>query len=203
MKSPSLANVLVIADGVDEMQTVVADLKNHFKHVDAVTSESEARSVLEHRSVDVLVLAFEELDDAQPYSRIIGSAERSVAAQRLVLLCKQEDSAVAFELCKRHYFDDYVAYWPALSVWLECRIALSLREAEENGIQLLTHAKQLGELDRKVAHELNMGEKQAVATQDSMAGAGAKNWPRRMTTFPIIWSRRGRTQQSRSKIQKH
>jgi CheY-like chemotaxis protein len=176
MKSPASANVFVIGDSFEAVGGVVADLKKHFKNIDGTDIDAESQTARETPDADVLVLAFKDLDHAQPYCRQVTGTDRAVSAQRSVLLCAAEDSAAAFELCKRQYFDDYVAYWPTpldrsrlwMSVWLAARAALALRQKDEQDAHLLTHAKQLGELDRKVAHELDMGERQAAATHESM-----------------------------------
>jgi CheY-like chemotaxis protein len=176
MKSPSSVNVLVVGDASDEVETVVADLKKHFSNVESVCSDVEAQAAFEHNATDVFVLAFKELDKAQPYCRSMGGPHQSISAQRTVLLCSSENAAAALEMCKRRYFDDYVPYWPAppdrsrlpMSTWLAGRAALALRQNEENGVQLLTHAKQLGELDLKVNEEIEQGERQAATTHAAM-----------------------------------
>jgi CheY-like chemotaxis protein len=176
VKSPDTARVLVLGDGAAEMAAVVADLKKHFKYVDCIAPDPEAAAGPEQQAADVLVLAFKELEQAQPYCKALGAAEHTISPQRSVLLCRIEDSAPALELCKRQYFDDYIAYWPQpqdrmrlpMSVWLAARAALALRRSGEAGAKLLTHAKQLGELDRKITHEIDMGERQAANTHDSM-----------------------------------
>ncbi|HEX3837631.1 MAG TPA: response regulator [Steroidobacteraceae bacterium] len=176
MKSPDSAQVLVLGDDAANMQAIVAELTRHFKHVGCLAPDPEAQPGSAQLAAEVLVLAFQELDQAQPYCRTIGVAEPSYVIQRTVLLCRTEDSPAALELCKRQYFDDYVAYWPQpqdrmrlpMSVWLAARAALALRRDGEAGAKLLTHAKQLGDLDRKLTHEINVGERQAATTDDSM-----------------------------------
>jgi CheY-like chemotaxis protein len=176
MKSPLTASVVVVGDDSDAVDAVVTDLTRHFRHVECASSLVEAQEKYEHFSTDVFVVAFKELAKAQPFSRSISDADHSISVQRSVLLCSPEDAAAALEMCKRRYFDDYVAYWPSpqdrsrlpMSVWLAGRAALALRHNDDIGVQLLTHAKELGELDRKVIQEIERGEKQAAATHDSM-----------------------------------
>jgi CheY-like chemotaxis protein len=175
MKSPASARVLVLGDSSAQMAALVAELSKHFKQVDSVVPDPDQAGP-EQQAADVLVLAFKELDQAQPYCKAMGSAEPSLSPQRSVLLCKAEESAAALELCKRQYFDDFVAFGPApqertrltMSVWLAARAALALRRSGEAGAELLSHAKQLGDLDRKITHEIDMGERQAASTHDSM-----------------------------------
>ncbi len=176
MKSTLSASVLVVGDNGVEVDGVVADLKKHFKNVESATSLIEPRATFAYSTTDVFVLAFKEFAKAQPYCREISDADPSSSAQRSILLCGPEDAATALEMCKRRYFDDYVAYWPSpqdrsrlpMSVWLAARAALALRQNEENGAQLLTHAKELGELDRVVHQEIDLAKKQASATHASM-----------------------------------
>ena len=176
MKSPASARVLVIGAGETDVELVRADLKRHFKDIETATSEESAQERLTLDPPDVIVLAFRELEEAQAYCRAPGSSETSSPGVRSVLLCKEEGAAAAFELCKRKYFDDYVIFWPEpqdrlrlpMSLWLACRAALALHEQGETGAQLLTHAKQLNDLDRAVTREIESGESKAVAAHDSM-----------------------------------
>jgi CheY-like chemotaxis protein len=176
MKSPASASVCVIGDTFEEVGIVVADLKKHFKNVDGASPDHGATGVLERPEAEVIIVAFKDLDQAQPYCRTVSDGDRALSPQRSVLLCTAEDAPAAFELCKRQYFDDYVTYWPApsdrlrlcMSVWLAARAAMALRQKGENDAELLVHAKQLGELDRKVAHELDMGERRAAVTHETM-----------------------------------
>jgi CheY-like chemotaxis protein len=175
-KSPDSAVVLVLGDSSAEMQAVVADLRKHFKHVGSVVPDPDGRPGSEQQAADVLVLAFKEIEQAQPYCKAMGVTEPSLAPQRAVLLCTVEAAPSAMELCKRQYFDDFVTYWPQapdrlrlpMSVWLAARAAMALRRTGEAGAKLLNHAKQLGDLDRKITHEIDMGERQAATTHDSM-----------------------------------
>lgn len=175
-QSPESAVVLVLGDSSAEMQAVVADLKKHFKHVGSLVPDPDGRPGPEQQAADVLVLAFKEVEQAQPYCKAMGVTEPSLAPQRAILLCTAAAAPSAMELCKRQYFDDFVTYWPhpsdrlrlPMSVWLAARAAMGLRRSGEAGAKLLSHAKQLGDLDRKLTHEIDMGERQAATTHDSM-----------------------------------
>lgn len=175
MRSPASGNILIIGESASEVDPLVVDLKKHFKHVQGSTSEEGAQAELAQHPPDVIVLAFKTLDQAQPYCKTFGGPEHAASPQRSVLLCKEEEAAAAFEMCKRRYFDDYVI-WPSphdrsrlnMSVWLACRAAMVLREHAQTDAQLVRHAEHLGELDRKVSHELAIGEQQAAAAQESM-----------------------------------
>jgi CheY-like chemotaxis protein len=176
MKSPASARVLVIGASETDVELVFADLKRHFKDVETATTEEAAQERIALDPPDVIVLAFKDLEEAQPYCRAPGSSETANPPLRSVLLCQEEGAAAAFELCKRKYFDDYVIFWPAppdrlrlsMSLWLACRAALALHEQGETGSQLLNHAKQLGDLDRAVTREIESGESKALAAHDSM-----------------------------------
>lgn len=175
MKTPASACVLILGDSASEMEALVAELKKHFKQVGSLAPDPEGVAGPEQQAADVLVLAFKELEQAQPYCKTMGASDPSNSPQRSVLLCKAEDSATALELCKRQYFDDFAAYWPTpdrtrltMSVWGAARAALALRRGGEAGAKLLSHAKQLGDLDRKITHEIDMGERQAATTHESM-----------------------------------
>jgi hypothetical protein len=55
-----------------------------------------------------------------------------------------------------------------MSVWLACREVLAHDKKGLTGSELRIHANHLQDLDRTLSHEFLQGERQAVATQDSL-----------------------------------
>ena len=176
MKFPGSVSVLVAGSSTSEVEQLVADLGRHFGHVEGSTNSAAAEADIERHAPDVVVLAFKELGQAQPYCQALSHPDQPRHPHRTVLLCGKEDAATAFALCKKQYFDDYVVYWPnpqdplrvAMSVWLACRVRVALREQGAAGADLVTHARHLRDLDRKLTTELEAGERQAAAAHDSM-----------------------------------
>ena len=176
MKFPDAVSVLVAGNSTSEVEPLVASLRKHFGQVESSTNGEAAESDIERYAPDVVVLAFKDLGHAQPYCQGLSQPDQPRLAHRTVLLCRQEDAATAFALCKKQYFDDYVVYWPspqdplrvAMSVWLACRVRVALRDQGAAGADLQTHARHLRDLDRKLTSEIEAGERQAAAAHDTM-----------------------------------
>ena len=176
MKFPGSVSVLVAGNSTSEVEQLVADLGRHFGNVEGSTNSESAAADIERHAPDVVVLAFRELGQAQPYCQALSHPDQPKHPHRTVLLCRKEDAATAFALCKKQYFDDFIVFWPspqdplriAMSVWLACRAMMAVREQGLAGADLLTHARHLRDLDRKLTHELETGERQAAAAHDSM-----------------------------------
>jgi CheY-like chemotaxis protein len=176
VRFPDSVSVLVAGDSAGEVEPLVADLSRHFGHVEGTTNSEAPEDDIERHAPDVIVLAFKELGQAQPYCQALSQPEQPKRSHRTVLLCRKEDAATAFALCKKQYFDDYIVYWPApqdalrvaMSVWLACRAMVALREHGSADADLVTHARHLRDLDRKLTSELEAGERRAAAAHDSM-----------------------------------
>ncbi len=178
MKSPASARVLVAGDGVWDAHQLVEQLKTHFDHVASSTDADAAVAHFEEQAPDVIVLAFKELERAERYYLALHRFCQSVyqRAHRTILLCRQEDTAAAFDLCKKRFFDDYVLYWPnpsdglrlVMSVWLASREIQAQHKAGPTGSELRMHAEQLESLDRSLTHELEQGDRQAAAAHESL-----------------------------------
>jgi CheY-like chemotaxis protein len=176
MKFPNPVSVLVAGNSSGEVEQLLVDLGRHFGHVEVSTNSDAAVADIERHAPDVVVLAFKELGHAQPYCQALSHPDQPRHPHRTVLLCRKEDAATAFALCKKQYFDDYVVYWPspqdplrvAMSVWLACRASAALRQQGAAGADLLTHARHLRDLDRKLTTEIETGERQAAVAHESM-----------------------------------
>jgi CheY-like chemotaxis protein len=176
MKFPDPVCVLVAGNSTGDVEPLVASLRRHFGQVESSTDSEAADADIGRHAPDVVVLAFQDLGHAQPYCQALSHPDQPRHPHRTILLCRQEDAATAFALCKKQYFDDYVVYWPspqdalrvAMSVWLACRVRVALREQGAAGADLQTHARHLRDLDRKLTREIESGERQAAAAHDTM-----------------------------------
>jgi CheY-like chemotaxis protein len=63
---------------------------------------------------NILILAFKQLRDSEKF--YLGLYRQGVANQlrshRTIVLCTKEEVNLAYELCRRDLFDDYVLFWP-------------------------------------------------------------------------------------------
>jgi CheY-like chemotaxis protein len=113
---PSLgsARILVAGDGADEAEQLSKLLKKEFEYVRTSTRmDSSVRDFETHRP-HVLLLGFHTLEKAQRYYSELQRLSKIVHehSHGAIILCSKEEIRAAFELCKDHYFDDYVPYWP-------------------------------------------------------------------------------------------
>ena len=106
--------ILVSSDSAEDGQHVVRLLKDDFANVQLSSQPQRAVADFEACLPDVLVLAFDKLENAHRYYLGLYRLGQSVHAQphRTVLLCSKDEVQAAFELCKEDYFDDYVLHWP-------------------------------------------------------------------------------------------
>jgi CheY-like chemotaxis protein len=89
---------------------------------------------------DVLVLAFNDLEEARSYYQGLCRSSQVIASHRhrTVLLCRKEDLKAAYDLCRQEEFDDYVLFWPmsfdatrlSISVLLAVRAVHALRQSQ-------------------------------------------------------------------------
>ena len=143
MKSdPSEARVLVVADNADDAAQVAKGLADDFAQLRVSADIERAAEDFEAFEPQVLVLALDSVEKAQGCALALcrSSDGHGSPAHRSVLLCHKDEIEVAFELCRKRSFDDYVAYWPQahdglrlrMSVWNAARHAIeSPREHED------------------------------------------------------------------------
>ncbi len=106
--------ILVASNRVADADLVSKLLRDEFNQVVTSTHFDRAVEDFEATRPDVLVLAFNALQDAERYC--LGLYRRSTQAHavphRTVILCNKDDLQRVYELCKKDYFDDYVLFWP-------------------------------------------------------------------------------------------
>jgi CheY-like chemotaxis protein len=111
---PSSAAILVATDNVTDAEQVRKLLAEEFDNIFTTTDADKAPADFERRRPGVLVLAFDSLEKAERY--YLGLYRLCPAVQqiphRTVILCNKDDVKRVYDLCKKHYFDDYVLFWP-------------------------------------------------------------------------------------------
>ncbi|HEX7440209.1 MAG TPA: response regulator, partial [Caldimonas sp.] len=173
--------ILVSTDSVEDGQQIVRLLKDDFANVQLSFQPERAAADFEECLPDVLVLAFDKLENAHRYYLGLYRLGRSVHAHphRTVLLCTKDEVQAAFELCKKDYFDDYVLHWPhahdgrrlSMSVWIACREQSAKERAGPPRSELRAHARHLGDLERTLERELAGGEQHMAAATGSLLEA--------------------------------
>jgi len=178
VKSPATARVLVASDEAKEARQLVDLLRNHFDYVGHSTNPDVAAAEFEEQAPDIIVMAFKSLEHAERYYLGLHRFGQSIYRRphRTILLCRKEDAAAAFELCKKRYFDDYVLYWPnpqdglriPMSVWIAAREIQSLQHEGPTRPELRAHVRQLADLGRDLTTGFAEGEKQTAAADASL-----------------------------------
>ena len=179
MNSPAAARILVVTDSTTEAEHLLFLLTDHFSHVRSSTDPTREVSDFQEFAPQVVVLAYKDLKLSQRYcSALHGLAQSArLPAHRLVLLCSKDEVATAFDLCKKQYFDDYVLYWPAaqdglrlaMSVWIASRELMATQAPGPRRDELITHVRQLGDLENTLKQGLAAGEAQIAAARDSLS----------------------------------
>jgi CheY-like chemotaxis protein len=174
-----LARVLVAAGKAGDARRILGILKKDFGTVRLSTDENFALRDFEDFRPDVLVLAFDTLEEAQHYylSLYRLGPTPNDRSHRTIILCNQDEVREVIELCKKAYFDDYVLYWPhpqddrlAMSVWIAGRQALAARGTAALPVaELVAHLRQLHELETIAGRELDAGERQIACVRARLA----------------------------------
>ena len=176
---PKSARVLVCGDNVDDAADVVRALGSEFETVEASTKADAVVADFERFSPDVLVLAFDAIEKSQAYCHGLLRLSKTAHAHphRTVILCGKDETQLAFELCKKRFFDDYVLYWPQahdglrlkMSVWnAACRLA----EAQAGGHgDMAAQADSARALETIVDRQLTQGMGHVSTARESIAGA--------------------------------
>jgi CheY-like chemotaxis protein len=170
--------ILISAESAEDAEQILRQVKDEFQRASISIDPDRAAADFEEARPDVLVIAFNSLEKAQRYYLGLYRMSRSVHAHphHTVLLCDKSEVPAAYDLCKKHYFDDYVLYWPhaydgrrlSMSIWIACR-ELTARAAQgPPRAELLAHARHLGELEKTFDREFESGEQQIVAANDSL-----------------------------------
>lgn len=176
--APGGTRILVATEDTKDADLVVSILGKDFDQLRASVNADQAVGDFEDFRPQVLVLAFNTLEKAQRY--YLGLYRRGELlrqhAHRTVLLCTKDEVQAAFELCKKHVFDDYVHFWPyaldgprlSMSVLAASREMTAASGGQPQRSELISHARQLGDLERTLSEGLSSGEEKIAAARQSL-----------------------------------
>ena len=152
--------ILVASDNSDDAHQVQRLLKPEFAETRISVKAEDAVSAFDDCRPDVLVLAFDGLSRAQAYALRVYRLSSVIHELRFrtVLLCHKDEAGAAYQLCKEGTFDDYVLFWPhshdgfrlAMSVLTAVRQINRLPHHGPSNVDLITHARQIAEVQRIV-----------------------------------------------------
>ena len=161
----SYARVLVASDSESDAESVVERLKQDFSVVRAMVGPDADAALVQSFEPDVIVLAFKSVHQSESF--LLGLFRTGGASQaqpcRAILLCSKDEVMLAFELCMKGHFDDYVLYWPiaydgmrlTMSVHIASREAAYPKRLEApNTGELVAHVKHLDAVDEQLETKL-------------------------------------------------
>ncbi|MPZ43666.1 MAG: response regulator [Betaproteobacteria bacterium] len=171
--------ILVVTDVLADADMIRELLECEFGSVVASTDPERAVEDFETHRPDVLVLAGNTLEKAERF--YLGLFRRSsiihVLPHKTVILCNKDELARVYELCKKHYFDDYVLFWPLVQD--THRLAMAVHHAiwqltsgqGETYPEILAHASRLAGLDRSLERYAARGGQSIEAAQRALQQA--------------------------------
>lgn len=194
---PNSAAILIATDNVTEAEQVRKLLADEFHKIFTTTVADKAADDFERHRPDVLVLAFGTLEKAERYClglyRLCPAVQQVV--HRTVILCNKDEVKGVYELCKKHYFDDYVLFWPmtydmsrlAMSVHHALRELAAVRGGGPSVAEFAVQARRLAELEDLLQEQMATGSRhidvasRAMQQAEQDVGAALDGFSRRLT----------------------
>ena len=192
----SSAAILIATDDVANAGVVKRHLEEEFKNVFVSTNPDLSAQDFEGRRPDVLLLAFDTLEKSERY--YLGLYRLCAMVQqhphRTVILCNKDEVKRVYELCKKHYFDDYVLFWPltydmsrlAMSVHHALRELASIGNGGPSASEFAAQARRLAELERLLDEKMALGHRhidlasRAMEQAEQQVGSAFDKFSRRL-----------------------
>lgn len=174
------ATILVASDNSSDASSIKDLLAPEFDQVFLSVDPDMAVEDFESRAPEVLVLAFNTLEDAERY--YLGlyrlSTKIHLLPHRTIILCSTGNVRRAYEACRKESFDDYVQFWPMtndaprllMSVHHALRDLSGTRGGTSAG-EFATHARQLAELGNMLDQQMAQGYQRIDVVNRSMEQA--------------------------------
>lgn len=190
------ANLLIATDNIGDAAMVKKLLDVEFGKVYITTDEEHATVDFDHCRPDVLLLAFNSLDNAERY--YLGLYRHSGAVHlnlhRAIVLCRKEEIERAYKLCREGIFDDYMLFWPMtndaqrlpMTVHLALRELRSLPGNAPTAAEFATQVKRMSLLGSEMTQQMEQGKKyiesvnHAVLQADREANAAFDQFSQRL-----------------------
>ncbi len=120
--------ILIVSDSADELNDLQYLLTVDFGHCLKADNELEGLRLFNENHPTVLILAFQEIEKAEHFYLSLYRHDSQIHAvpHQTLLLCKNNESSKAYQLCKSGTFDDYVANRPLYDPF---RLRLSVVQA--------------------------------------------------------------------------
>ena len=175
-KSP--ARVLVASNRLADLRQIVEQLQEDHDHVSGSINAEAATEDFKRLLPHVIVVAFEGLQESDRYLLTLyrNTELASIHSHRTVLLCAQAEVRLAYELCKKGCYDDYVLHWPmaqdglrlSMCVWNAAQAAIE-EAARPSGAKFAPHAEELVEVKSLLDQEISEGQRLSSTVAGALA----------------------------------
>ena len=170
--------ILVASNSPADAELAAQPLRREFRRVEIACRADSALADFERCKPAALVLAFRDLGEAEHHYAVLRRAGgvADVHAHRALVLCRTEDVARAYAMCKGGSFDDYMQFWPmtfdvlrlpmsVLHALRDLRIAGALQCSAN---ELMAHARRVAAIDPFLTHALAEGEQLLARTAEAV-----------------------------------
>lgn len=120
--------ILLVSDSRDELENIQSLLRFEFGILLQTNTEKQAISMFKQYHPSLLILAFEHVNDAERFYLSLYQHDENIATapHKTLILCRGQESKLAYELCANGIMDDYVADRPMFDPY---RLRLSVSQA--------------------------------------------------------------------------
>ena len=178
------ATILIATDSTTDAALVEKLLHPEFDHIFMSTDPDKLPGDFVRHRPSVLVLAFNILEKSERYYMGLYRLCEAVHQHphRTVILCSKDEVKLAYELCKKDYFDDYILFWPmtydmsrlAMSIHHALRELAALKGDGPSAAEFAAQARQLAELEKILAQQIAQGGLHIEAAGRAMEQAEQK-----------------------------
>ena len=160
--------VLVAGTNVEDARLVADILREDFTDVATSHEADQGARDFEYLAPRVLVLAFRTLHESERFYLGLHRLSNAVHVipHRTVVLCSRSESYRAYELCRRHQFDDYAVFWPInydaqrirMAVLLAARSTQLVVQSGPSPMQFAVQAQRISHLEGALRESLSRGD---------------------------------------------
>lgn len=120
--------ILVVSDSKDELEIIVSIISDDYRNIETCLDDDKGIELFDKREPKIVLLCYEAIEHAERfYLGLFRNSEKiNTTAHVSIVLCKSNEAIVAYNLCRRDYFDDYVVYKPPYDT---NRLRLSMQQS--------------------------------------------------------------------------
>jgi CheY-like chemotaxis protein len=198
MNRPKIVDstLLIASDKPDDANVVKKLLEAEFGRVFISTNVEHAAVDFDHCRPDVIILAFNGLENAERYYLGLYRHDCTIHLNlhRAIVLCSKDEVDRAYQLCSEGIFDDYMLFWPMTNdpLRLPMTVHLALREmrtkatGDPSAADFAVQIKRMSTFGSEMTRQLEQGNKHiesinhAVKQGDSEANAAFEKFSQRL-----------------------